>query len=118
MCHVSLLDRYKLSAFVYFCLCCGADTFYGILKFGFFITMGMGENSSEICLKLKSRLVLHQNGNGRAVKVQGSSGMRPGIHDYGEMSGHCAPLGKVRTNEMRGQPRNDLGDKQILMTRL
>ena len=25
-------------------------------------------------------------------------------------------LGKVRTNEMRGQPRDDLGDKQILMT--
>ena len=23
-------------------------------------------------------------------------------------------LGKVRTNEMRGQPRDDLGDKQIL----
>ena len=45
-CHVSLLERYKLSAFVYFCLCCGADTFYGILKFGSFITMVMGENLS------------------------------------------------------------------------
>ena len=86
------------------------------LKIGSYITMGMGENLSWTCLKLKSQLVLHQNGNGRAVKVQGSSGMRPGIHDYGEMSGHCAPLGKVRTNEMRGQPRDDLGDKQILMT--
>ena len=31
-CHVSLLERYKPSAFVYFCLCCGADMFFGILK--------------------------------------------------------------------------------------
>ena len=32
VCHVSLLERYKPSAFVYFCLCCGADMFFGILK--------------------------------------------------------------------------------------
>ena len=31
-CHVSLLERYKPSAFVYICLCCGADMFFGILK--------------------------------------------------------------------------------------
>ena len=64
------------------------------LKIGSYITMGMGENLSWTCLKLKSQLVLHQNGNGRAVKVQGSSGMRPGIHDYGEMSGHCGRFGE------------------------
>ena len=41
-CHVSLLERYKLSSFVYFCLCCGPDTFYGIAKIWFLHHNGNG----------------------------------------------------------------------------
>ena len=112
-CHVSLLERYKPSAFVYFCLCCGVDMFFGILKLVPTSQWEWGRICPEYVWSWKVGWCYIRMGMGGPWKFRDQAGCDPESMITERCPVTVDVLGKVRTNEMRGQPRDDMGYKQI-----